>query len=112
MGSDVRKMVEAWDLWDMVCADDRVAYLSEPEAIEPEFRRRNSGSIASGSERYATLSSAQTLSHRSQASTIFLTSLPITVADVRRRSAVNCVNRQKKNFSSGDFSSQSRALSE
>jgi hypothetical protein len=37
MGSDVRKMSEARDLWDKVCADDRVAYLSEPEAIEPEF---------------------------------------------------------------------------
>jgi toxin-antitoxin system PIN domain toxin len=40
MGNDVRKMPEAWELWDKVCADDRVAYLSEPEAIEPEFRRR------------------------------------------------------------------------
>src|SRR5260370_12599970 len=41
MGSDVRKMSEAWNLWDKVCADDRVAYLSEPEAIEPEFRRQS-----------------------------------------------------------------------
>ena len=41
MGSDVRKMPEAWDLWDKVCADDRVAYLAEPEAIEPEFRRQS-----------------------------------------------------------------------
>jgi hypothetical protein len=41
MGNDVRKMTEAWELWDKVCADDRVAYLSEPEAIEPEFRRRS-----------------------------------------------------------------------
>jgi hypothetical protein len=24
MGSDVRKIPEAWDLWDNVCADDRV----------------------------------------------------------------------------------------
>jgi hypothetical protein len=39
-------------------------------------------------------------------------SLPITAVDVRRRSTVNCVNRQKKNFSSGNFSSHSRALSE
>jgi toxin-antitoxin system PIN domain toxin len=39
MGSDVREMPEAWELWDEVCADDRVAYLPEPEAIEPEFRR-------------------------------------------------------------------------
>ena len=41
MGSDVRKMSEALSLWDKVCADDRVAYLSEPEAIEPEFRRQS-----------------------------------------------------------------------
>ena len=39
MGSDVKKMPEAWALWDKVCADDRIALLSEPEAIEPEFRR-------------------------------------------------------------------------
>ena len=35
----MKKMAEAWDLWDKVCADDRIAFLSEPEAIEPEFRR-------------------------------------------------------------------------
>ena len=39
MGSDVKTMPEAWALWDKVCADDRVALLVEPEAIEPEFRR-------------------------------------------------------------------------
>jgi predicted nucleic acid-binding protein len=32
MGNVVRKMREAWDLWDNVCSDDRVAYLAEPEA--------------------------------------------------------------------------------
>jgi predicted nucleic acid-binding protein len=32
-------MHEAWNLWDEVCADDRIAFLPEPEAIEPEFRR-------------------------------------------------------------------------
>ena len=37
----MRKVPEAWELWDKVCADDRVAYLSEPEAIEPEFRRQS-----------------------------------------------------------------------
>jgi len=42
MGTDVRKMKEAWNLWDKVCADERVAYLSEPEAIEREFRRQSS----------------------------------------------------------------------
>src|SRR5258708_11061787 len=41
MGNDVRKMPAAWELWDKVCADDRVAYLSEPEAIETEFRRQS-----------------------------------------------------------------------
>jgi uncharacterized protein len=41
MGSDVRKMSQAWDLWDKVCADDRIAYLSEPGTIEPEFRRQS-----------------------------------------------------------------------
>jgi hypothetical protein len=39
MGNDVRKMPEAWELWDKVCADDRVAYLSEPRAIEPKIPR-------------------------------------------------------------------------
>ena len=39
MGSDVKTMSEAWSLWDKVCADDWIALLAEPEAIEPEFRR-------------------------------------------------------------------------
>jgi hypothetical protein len=47
MGNDVRKMPEAWKLWDKVCADDRVAYLSEPEAIEPELRRQSTLSSSS-----------------------------------------------------------------
>jgi toxin-antitoxin system PIN domain toxin len=38
MGKDVKKMHEAWELWDQVCADDRIEILSEPEAIEREFR--------------------------------------------------------------------------
>ena len=41
MGSDVKQMDQAWNLWDQVCADDRIAFLSEPETIEPEFRRRS-----------------------------------------------------------------------
>lgn len=32
-------MAGAWDLSDRVCADDRVEFLSEPEAIEPQLRR-------------------------------------------------------------------------
>lgn len=42
MGADTRKTVDAWDLWDKVCADDRVAFLPEPEAIEREFRHLSS----------------------------------------------------------------------
>lgn len=41
MGSDVRKMSQAWDLWDKICGDDRVAYLAEPEGLEPELRRQS-----------------------------------------------------------------------
>jgi hypothetical protein len=39
MRGDVKKMHQAWDLWDKVCADDRIEFLSEPDAIEWEFRR-------------------------------------------------------------------------
>ena len=42
MGKDVKKMHEAWDLWDRVYADDRIEFLSEPEAIEREFRNLSS----------------------------------------------------------------------
>jgi len=39
MGSDVKKMHQAWELWDEVCADNRIESLPEPEALEQEFRR-------------------------------------------------------------------------
>jgi len=42
MGTDVRRMHEAWGLWDQVCADDRIEFVSEPEAIEKEFREFSS----------------------------------------------------------------------
>lgn len=42
MGKDVKKMNEAWDLWDHVCADDRIEIVSEPEAVEREFRKLSS----------------------------------------------------------------------
>jgi uncharacterized protein len=42
MGEDVKKMHQAWALWDQVCADDRIEFLSEPEAIEKEFRKFSS----------------------------------------------------------------------
>jgi uncharacterized protein len=39
MGKDATTMAEAWELWDKVCADDRVAFLPEPDIVEREFRR-------------------------------------------------------------------------
>jgi len=31
--------MEAWKLWDKVCADERIEFVSEPQAIEQELRR-------------------------------------------------------------------------
>jgi len=42
MGKDVKGMREAWGVWDQVCADDRIEFLSEPEAVEKEFRELSS----------------------------------------------------------------------
>jgi len=41
MGNDTRSMSEAWNLWDRIWADDRVAFLPEPEDIEKDFRSRS-----------------------------------------------------------------------
>lgn len=38
MGKDVRNMAQAWDLWDKVWADTRVAFLPEPDGFEAPFR--------------------------------------------------------------------------
>ena len=38
MGMDVRKMPQAWDVWDQVEADPRVSFLPEPVGLEQEFR--------------------------------------------------------------------------
>lgn len=38
MEKDVRSMLESWDLWDKIWADPRIAFLNEPEGIEPGFR--------------------------------------------------------------------------
>jgi toxin-antitoxin system PIN domain toxin len=38
MGKDVRSMSQAWDLWDKVWADPRIAFLPEPENLETELR--------------------------------------------------------------------------
>ena len=39
MGKDVRTMAEAWDLWDKIRADNRIAFLPEPEDLEPDLRK-------------------------------------------------------------------------
>jgi toxin-antitoxin system PIN domain toxin len=41
MGKDVKNMSEAWELWDKVWADTRIAFLPEPEGLEPEFRAQS-----------------------------------------------------------------------
>lgn len=38
MGKDVRNMSQAWELWDKIWADPRIAFLPEPENLEAEFR--------------------------------------------------------------------------
>ena len=39
MGKDVNTMSHAWDLWDRVAADSRIAFLGEPEGLEDIFRK-------------------------------------------------------------------------
>ena len=41
LGKDTRTMSESWRLWDRVWADDRIAFLPEPEGFEAEFRSRS-----------------------------------------------------------------------
>ncbi len=38
MGKDVRNMSQAWDLWDAIWEDPRIAFLPEPEILETELR--------------------------------------------------------------------------
>ena len=40
MGKDAMSMSRAWNLWDEVWSDDRIAYLPEPAGLEPELRSR------------------------------------------------------------------------
>lgn len=37
MGGHVKGIREAWALWDKIVADDRVAFLPEPDGMEPGF---------------------------------------------------------------------------
>jgi toxin-antitoxin system PIN domain toxin len=41
MGRDAKNMSQAWDLWDKIWADPRIEFLSEPEALESEFRKQS-----------------------------------------------------------------------
>jgi predicted nucleic acid-binding protein len=34
-------MSEAWNLWDKILADDRIAFLPEPDGLEREFRKHS-----------------------------------------------------------------------
>ena len=38
MGRDVKNMRTAWDVWDRLWSDDRIAFLPEPEGFESHFR--------------------------------------------------------------------------
>ncbi len=44
MGKDVRTLAEAWELWDKIWADPRVAFLPEPEDLETELRAQTRSS--------------------------------------------------------------------
>jgi uncharacterized protein len=41
MGNHTKTMSQAWDLWDRVWADTRIAFLPEPDDLEREFRSRS-----------------------------------------------------------------------
>jgi len=41
MGRDAKTMAGAWALWDHIWADERVAFLPEPDGLEREFRSRS-----------------------------------------------------------------------
>jgi len=41
MGRDTKNMSEAWSLWDKVWADNRFAFLPEPDGLETEFRKHS-----------------------------------------------------------------------
>jgi len=47
MKKDTQTMSQAWAIWDKLWADDRIAFLPEPEDLEPEFRARSRLSSAS-----------------------------------------------------------------
>jgi hypothetical protein len=38
MGKDVKTMSGAWEIYDQCCADERIAFLAEPQGIDPKLR--------------------------------------------------------------------------
>jgi toxin-antitoxin system PIN domain toxin len=47
LGKETKTMAEAWDLWDRVWADPRIAFLPEPDHLEEQFRLRSKSSSRS-----------------------------------------------------------------
>ena len=47
MGRDVVTMRGAWALYDQCCADERIAFLAEPESLDPRLRNFNTSRHAS-----------------------------------------------------------------
>jgi len=41
MGTDVCTMSRAWDLWDVIESDPRIAFLPEPTSLDSEFRSQS-----------------------------------------------------------------------
>jgi toxin-antitoxin system PIN domain toxin len=47
MGPQLLTQQKAWQLYDRLCQDERIRYLSEPEALEARFRRFTQGRLPS-----------------------------------------------------------------
>ncbi|MDP9114029.1 MAG: PIN domain-containing protein [Acidobacteriota bacterium] len=47
MGRDVLTMASTWDIYDQCSADERIAFLAEPEGLDPGLRSFTSGRRAS-----------------------------------------------------------------
>lgn len=45
MGPQLLSQQKAWQLYDRLCADERIQYLSEPFAVEPRFRSLTQGRL-------------------------------------------------------------------
>jgi toxin-antitoxin system PIN domain toxin len=38
MGKEVQSMAAAWEIYDGCCADERIAFLPEPDGLDPKLR--------------------------------------------------------------------------